>query len=126
MRIELLPVLLGILVALIGVAVIYDASGDPELGPLRDRRRRIRRTIDRPGEQMVGFGTVLLGIALVGRDSWRFGTLIILAGTLLVLLGGFRNRRYITEILTFRGASRRGDGDSSAPPPEKPPRMRIR
>jgi hypothetical protein len=126
MRIELLPVLFGLVVALIGGAVIYDASGDPESGPLRDRRRRIRASIDRFGEQMVGLGTFLLGVALIGRDSWRFGTLIILSGTLLVVLGGFRNRRYIKEILTFRGAARRGIGDPVEQSNEKPRRTRIR
>src|SRR4051794_40139294 len=108
MRIELVPVFLGILVALLGGAMIYDGAGDPESGPMRERRRRIRASIDRFGEQLVGAGTFLLGIALVGRDSWRYGTLAVLLGTVLVIWGGIRNRHYIREIFLFRGAARRG------------------
>lgn len=121
MRVELVPIVLGILLALVGVAILWDAWGPEWIGPMRERRRRVRATIDALGEKLVGLGTIILGAALIGRD-WRWETLTILVGTVLVLWGGIRNRRYIREMLLFRGAARRG----LEQPEEKPPRMRIR
>jgi hypothetical protein len=108
MRLETIPIVLGVLVILVGGAVATDAWGDPERGPMRDRRRRIRASIDRLGEGMVGGGTVLLGAVLIGRDVWRFGTIVVLVGAILVIWGGIRNRDYIRESFLFRGAARRG------------------
>jgi len=125
MRIELLPILLGILVALIGGAAFYDAAGDPESGPLRERRRRIRTSIDRPGEGMVGAGTFLLGIALMVRDSWDYASVVVLAGAVLILAGAYRNREYLRETFLFRGAARRGEEQDEDPSP-RPPKLRIR
>jgi len=121
-RIELVPVILGFLVLLLGVAVLWDAWGEHPMGPMRERRRRVRAAIDTHGEALVGFGTLLLGAALIGRD-WRFETLTVLAGTILVLWGGVRNREYIREMLFFRGAARRGLDQTAG---TKPDRMRIR
>lgn len=106
MRIENIPVVLGILLAALGVGIAWDAWGAQYVTPMRERRRRTRAAIDTRGEGWVGVGAILLGAALVGRD-WRFETLTVLIGTVLVLLGGIRNRRYIREGLLFRGAARR-------------------
>lgn len=122
MRLELVPVILGFLVLLLGVAILWDAWGEHPLGPMRERRRRVRASIDSHGESLVGFGTLLLGAALIGRD-WRFETLTVLAGTVLVLWGGVRNREYIREMLFFRGAARRGLDQTTT---TKSDRMRIR
>lgn len=121
MRVELLPVVLGILLVVVGVAILWDAFGPEWVGPMRERRRRVRAVIDPLGEKLVGVGTMILGAALIGRD-WRWETLTVFLGTLLVVWGGIRNRRYIREMLLFRGAARRGLDR----PEEKPPRMRIR
>ncbi len=120
-RVEYVPIVLGILVAFAGGAILWDAWGPEWVGPMRDRRRRVRAAIDPLGEKLVGIGTVMLGAALIGRE-WRWETLTVLVGTLLVLWGGVRNRRYIRETLFFRGAARRG----LEKPEEKPRRMRIR
>lgn len=126
MRIELLPVVFGVIVVLVGIALMYDAMGNPEYGPMRERRRRIRAGIDRTGEGLVGAGTVLLGGALIGRDAWRFGTLTVLIGTVLVLWGAWRNWRYVREILLFRGAARRGELPDPERPFDKKTHLRIR
>lgn len=121
MRVELVPVVLGIILALVGATMLWDAWGPEWVGPMRERRRRVRTAIDPLGEKLVGIGTITLGGALIGRD-WRWETVTVLIGSLLVLGGGILNRRYIRETLLFRGAARRG----AEKPEEKPPRMRIR
>lgn len=121
MRLELIPVILGFLVLLLGVAVLWDAWGEHPGEPMRERRRRVRAPLSSHGESLVGFGTMLLGAALIGQD-WRFETVTVLAGTVLVLWGGVLNRGYIREMLFFRGAARRGLDDTTT----KPDRLRIR
>jgi hypothetical protein len=126
MRIELLPIVLGVIVALVGMALLYDAVGNPDSGPMRERRRRIRASINRFGEGLVGTGTFLLGGALIGRDAWRFGTLTVLVGTVLLIWGAGLNWRYLREILLFRGAARRGESTEVEQPFDDKPRLRIR
>ena len=50
-----------------------------------------------------------MATALIGRDQWRFGTVSVLAGVVLLGLGGWLNREYLRELFSFRGASRRGE-----------------
>ena len=121
MRVEDIPVVLGAVIAIIGVALMWDAWGPQTLGPLRERRRRARASLDTPGELMAGLGVLLLGAALIGRD-WRFETITVLAGTFFILVGALRNRKYFREVFLFRGSARR-DPDI---PTEKEGRNRIR
>lgn len=121
MRIELVPVVLGILLLLVAAAIAWDAWGAERLGPMRERRRRRRAVVDALGEGLVALGTACLGIALIERD-WRFETVTVLIGTILVVWGGVRNHGFIREALLFRGAARRG----LSPPPDKPGKLRIR
>jgi len=115
------PVLLGVIVILMGLGLLWDSWGPQTIGPMRDRRRRARATIDLKGEFVAGVGIVLLGAALIGSD-WRFETVTILAGALCILLGALRNRKYFREVFTFRGAARRND-DTIQP---KSGKLRIR
>jgi hypothetical protein len=127
-RIEYVPLLVGLIVMLAGAALIYDARRADARWPLRDRRRRQRAPRDRPGEALVGAGMVFLGSSLVGGEFWRFGTLAILIGFVLVVTGTVMNRHYLKELLFFRGASRRAEkpSDLNRPPDENQPRPRIR
>jgi drug/metabolite transporter (DMT)-like permease len=122
MKLETVPIIIGALVALLGILMLVDASSDPEYGPLRDRRRRARATVNQTGEWLLGAGAILIGVALIGRDHWRYGTLLVLIGGILLAVGGVLNRRYIKEFLFFRGATRR------KPPTQEqqPPKLRIR
>lgn len=123
MRIELIPLVLGLLVIAAGVAILADVRGSPERGPMRERRRRMRAVIDRRGEALVGVGFLLVGAALIGRDQWRYETVAVLAGTVLIIVGALFNRRYLREALLFRGPARRGLGDQEQ---EDRPARRLR
>lgn len=109
MRVEYLPIGAGVIIALLGLAIVWDAKGPQVRGPIRDRRRRFRAPIDATGELLAGLGIFLLGAALIGRD-WRFETVTVLFGTLLVLIGALLNRRYFREVFLFRGSARRDAG----------------
>jgi hypothetical protein len=52
-----------------------------------------------------------MAAALIGRDTWRWGTISVLAGVLLLVIGAIMNRAYLKEVLLFRGAARRGMGE---------------
>jgi hypothetical protein len=51
-----------------------------------------------------------MAAALIGRDTWRWDTICVLAGSVLLILGAIMNRKYLKEVLLFRGAARRGQG----------------
>lgn len=130
MKIELVPLLLGMVIVLLSGAVLADAWSSTDAGPLRERRRRIRAALDRRGEALAGLGFFLIGCALIGRDHWRYESLAILSGTVLLVAGAIVNHRYIRENLLFRGAARRGL-DTGGSTPNSPrgggePRLRIR
>jgi hypothetical protein len=106
-RIEYVPVILGVIVVLLGLALIGDAWIDDAVVVSEERRRRARTPRSRPGEALVGMGTTIFGMALIGRDTWRFATLAVLIGAPVLLIGVILNWRYLRELLTFRGPARR-------------------
>jgi hypothetical protein len=128
MKLEQVPIVLGVIVCLLAVAILYDAISPEASRPFRERRRRQRAEIDTAGEWLVALGTACLGAALIGRDEWRWGTIAVIAGVSLLIIGGILNRAYLREMLLFRGASRRTE-ETEIPPgtPKSPePRLRIR
>ena len=114
MRLEHIPLILGVIVALIGLGFIADASMAAATPVTPERRRRIRAEPSRAGEAVVGFGTLCMAAALFGRDTWRYGTVAVLAGSVLLLIGVILNRAFLKEALLFRGPARRAEG--GAPP----------
>lgn len=128
MKLEQVPIVLGVLVCLIAVAVVYDALTPDSVRPGRERRRRQRAEINTPGEWLVALGTACIGASLIGRDDWRWGTIVVIAGGTFLVLGGILNRAFLKEMLLFRGAARRTE-EMEVPPVakiENEPRMRIR
>ena len=125
MKLEQIPVVLGILIALVGAVLIYDAM-KTEAGPLRERRRRTRAPLDRNGELLVAGGALCEGAALIGRDTWRWGTVMVIAGAVMLLAGGLLNRAYLREMLLFRGAARRADASEKVENPNEKPAKRNR
>ena len=108
MRLELFPLVIGSLVLLVGLGLVVDGWVADRAPRVRERRRRARAERSRAGEVAVGAGLLLVGASLVGGDQWRWATVTVLAGAVLLLLGVALNGRYLRERLTFRGASRRG------------------
>jgi hypothetical protein len=109
MRLEQIPVFIGVAVAILGLGLVLDAQLPEGVSPSRERRRRERAERHRGGETMVGIGIMAVAAALIGRDTWRFGTVSVLAGVVLVVIGGWLNRTYLREMVAFRGIARRGE-----------------
>jgi hypothetical protein len=107
MRVEVIPIVIGILVGLVGLGLVFDAWTPDEIIVRRERRRRPRIERSRGGEAAIGFGVLCMGAAFLGRDTWRYSVVAVIAGTLLMLLGVIRNRRYLGQAITNRGALRR-------------------
>jgi hypothetical protein len=47
---------------------------------------------------------------MIGNEVWRWTTIVVISGIVLIVLGALMNRAYLREVLLFRGAARRGDG----------------
>ena len=109
MRLEQIPLFIGVVVAIIGLGLVLDAQLPEGMSPSRERRRRERTERHRGGETLVGIGIVAMAAALIGSDAWRFGTVSVLVGLVLLVVGGWLNRRYLRESVLFRGAARRGE-----------------
>ena len=109
MQLEQIPVFVGVVVAILGLGVVLDAQLPEGMSQARERRRRERAPRHRGGETLVGLGILAMAAALIGRDTWRFGTIAVLAGAVLLAAGAWLNRGYLREALVFRGAARRGE-----------------
>jgi hypothetical protein len=109
MRLEHIPLIIGAIVALIGLGLIADGLMAESGMPATERRRRMRTERNGPGEAIVGVGILCMAAALIGRDTWRYGTVAVLVGAAIVLIGVILNRGYLKEALLFRGPARRGD-----------------
>ena len=123
MRLEYIPVVLGVLILIVAAGFIYDALSHDDTRPFRERRRRQRAQLDIPGEWLVGLGTACLGISLIGNELWRWTTVVVISGVVLIVLGAIMNRAYLREMLLFRGKARRSERDIAAAPQA---RLRIR
>ena len=126
MRLEQLPILIGVLIALLGLTILLDAWQAGGVAPLRERRRRARAVPNKAGQSLVALGTLCMAAALIGRDTWRWGTIAVLAGITLLVIGATLNRIYLKEVLLFRGAARRGQGDTNSRLNQTPTKTRIR
>ncbi|HTK52432.1 MAG TPA: hypothetical protein VL308_11120 [Gemmatimonadaceae bacterium] len=109
MRLEQVPLFIGVIVAILGLGLVLDAQLPEGFSQSRERRRRERTERSRPGETLMGAGVIAVAAALIGRDEWRFGTLSVLAGVLLLGIGAWLSRDYLREFFVFRGAARRGE-----------------
>jgi uncharacterized membrane protein len=109
MKIEILPLIAGALVALLGVALVFDGWLQDGTVVRRERRRSPRRERSRGGEVLVGLGMLCMAGALLGRDTWRYRILVAIVGAVLLVIGTLANRAFIGSLVSRRGASRRAD-----------------
>ena len=114
MRIELIPLILGALIGLVGVGLVLDAWLPAGTLTSPERRRRQRTEPHHAGEALLGIGIMFLGAALAGRDSWRYATLSMLIGLALVVVGAIMNGHSLRELLLHRGPARRSPDGSVA------------
>ena len=122
-RAETIPLILGVLVALVGLAIIADAWLPEEMPLLGERRRRTRTERSQGGEAAIGLGVLCMAAAIIGRDTWDYSIVAVIAGTVLFVIGAWMNRSYFRDRITNRGALRRG---SVRPRPKDRPRDKIR
>lgn len=120
MRLEHIPILVGLAVGLVGVLLIADAWLADDFFVAHERRRRQRAERNRGGEAIVGLGALCMSAAFIGRDTWRYGTLSVLAGTLLLAAGIGLNWRFLHELLFFRGPARRAEREKGLGEEPKP------
>ncbi len=107
MKLEWVPLIFGVLVGLLGLGLIFDAWTPDEIIVKRERRRRPRTERSRGGEAWIGFGVLAMAAAFVGRDTWRYSVIAVIAGTVMLILGAVMSRRYLSERIANRGALRR-------------------
>ena len=107
MRIELIPLIVGVFVALLGLGIVFDAWTPDEIIVKRERRRHTRIERNRAGEMWIGFGVLAMAAAFFGRDTWKYSVVAVIGGTAMLLLGTFMNRKYLGERIGNRGAMRR-------------------
>jgi hypothetical protein len=106
-RIETLPLILGVLVAMLGLGILFDAWTADVGNVGHDRRRRPRIERHRNGEALIGFGVLALAAAFIGRDSWRYSVLVVIIGAVFLVIGALLNARYVRELFVNRGPLRR-------------------
>jgi hypothetical protein len=124
-RVETIPLVLGVIVALIGLAILADAWLPENNSQHSERRRQARVERSLGGEAAIGISVLCMAAALIGRDTWRYSTVAVIAGAVLFFFGVLANRRYLRERLVNRGALRRGAPGGTGPkrPPPKGPLM---
>jgi hypothetical protein len=106
-RVETIPLIFGVIVVLVGLAILADAWLPEEMLFRGERRRQERTERSIGGEACIGLAVLCLAASLIGRDTWRYGTVAVIAGTALFLIGTFANRRFLRDRIVNRGALRR-------------------
>src|SRR5262245_57824661 len=114
MRLEIIPLIVAGLVGLIGLGLVFDAWTPDEIIVKNERRRRPRVERSRGGEALIGLGVLCMAAAFAGRDTWKYSVVAVTAGTVLLLLGAYGNRRYLGAAVSNRGALRRRDEEVAA------------
>src|SRR3954470_23263601 len=107
MTLEMIPVVIGVLVGLVGLVLVFDAWTPDDIVVKRERRRSPRLERSRKGEAMVGLGVLCMAGAFIGRDTWVYSVVTVIAGAVLLLFGTIASRKYLGEVLSNRGKLRR-------------------
>jgi hypothetical protein len=125
-RLELIPLVFGGLFALIGLGLLFDAWTPDHVVVRRERRRSPRTERSRGGEATIGLGIICMAAAFLGRDTWRYSVVAVIAGSALLLLGTLASRRFLGASISRRGVLRRRKGGPPNEPAAKPPDRRAK
>ena len=107
MRVEFIPLIVGAIVAVLGFGLLFDAWTPDDVIVRRERRRHPRVERHRGGEAAIGLGVLCMAAAFIGRDTWSYSVVAVIAGTVLMLYGVLLNRRFLGEAISNRGPLRR-------------------
>jgi hypothetical protein len=124
-RVETIPLILGIFAGLVGLGLLADAWIPETMAGFRERRRTARTERSLGGEAAIGLGVLCMAAALIGRDTWDYVTVAVILGAVLLVIGTWMNRRFLRDRIVNRGALRRGEEgrtarhEKDAPPPGK-------
>jgi len=121
MRVETVPLILGIIAFLIAAAIIADAIVADTSSIFSERRSRTRPERSKAGQIIFGTGMLCVAAVLIGGDRWRFTTLAIAVAVVLVVIGVGLNVRYIRGSLLgpVLGKSARRRESDRRPPGER-------
>jgi hypothetical protein len=111
MRLETLPIVVGAIVGIIGLALIFDASLRDGVLIAPDRRKRARAPRNHLGEGLFGAGMCAIALALVSGDLWRYTTVAMLAALVLCAAGAVLNWRYVRDMAVLSGQSARAESE---------------
>ena len=106
---ELIPLIIGALVGLVGIGLLFDAWTPDEIIVKKERRRSPRIERSRKAEAATGLGVLCMAAAFLGRDTWVYSVLAVIFGAVLLLGGLIGNWNYIGEMISNRGSLRRRD-----------------
>ena len=98
MRLESLPLILGFILGILGVALMLDAWLPESVQS--ERRRFVREERDRKGEVLLGLAAIAMAFTFLGRDTWRYSVLAVIAGAIVLVWGTQRNREYLRGIIS--------------------------
>jgi hypothetical protein len=119
-RLETIPLIIGVIVALVGLALLVDSWSADRIPGVRERRRSPRTERSLGGEASIGLGILCIAAAIFGRDTWDYVNVAVIAGVVLVLLGAYANRRYLRDRISNRGALRRAETAADMRKNERP------
>ena len=108
MRVETIPLIIGVIVALVGLAVLADAWLPESMSFGSERRRQERTERSLGGEASIGLAILCFSAAIIGRDTWPYTTVAVIAGAVLFFFGAIANRKFLRDRIVNRGALRRG------------------
>ena len=123
MRVETIPLILGGIVGIVGLAILADAWLPEEMSFNQERRRQERSERSISGEACIGLAVLCMAAVLIGRDSWPYEKVAAIVGTMLFIAGTVLNRTYLRDRFVNRGALRRGGAPK---PPRSQGNNRIR
>ncbi|HEX4682965.1 MAG TPA: hypothetical protein VH277_09665 [Gemmatimonadaceae bacterium] len=112
MSLEFIPVIVGALLGLLGLCLLFDAWTPDDIIVKGERRRHARVERSRGGETWIGLGVVGMAAAFIGRDTWKYSVIAVIAGAAFLLLGILMNWRYLGARISNRGALRRRQAPS--------------